>query len=409
MHNATITELWKFPIKGCQGIQVESIEVDIEGVKGDRDFAFWANGKIIDQKCTPKLAAIAASVNDDHTILTLKNGTYGDYEHTIDHHGKKLDSAQVLDKYQSIDQGDAVAEWASKIVGKDIRLVIPGDSWKINLPVESLADMHQKDKKRYFAVSSVSLLNRSSLDALNKWIEPQVGLDRFRSNVVVDGMDAWDEDRMGAIYTDTVELNHMSGAERCVIITTDQKTGERPKNNMLQILKEHRQRPQKDRFASGLLFGSYTSVTKSGVLKVGDVFQHGTEPKRVDTIVPPSRNSSALSDDGDSDKAALAGSWGFTLLDTPMGDQNCKIEFIINEDGISGIVTDSDLINGASEEDEVGLDKCELNGSLLNFVIEIKEPFELPLMGDLEIQDDQMSGTAKLGAIGAYKAKATKL
>lgn len=409
MRNSTITELWKFPIKGCRGIQVDSIAVGAAGVEGDRDFAFWANGKIIDQKCTPKLAAIAARVNDDQTILMLKNETFGEYEHVVDHSGKKLDSSQVMDKYQAIDQGDAVAEWASRVVGKDIRLVSPGDSWKINLPVESLKDMHQQDKKRFFAVSSVSLLNRSSLDEFNKLIESPVGLDRFRSNIVVDGMDAWDEDRMGVIYTDRVELNHMSGAERCVIITTDQKTGERPKNNMLQMLKEHRQRPPEDRFASGLLFGSYMSVTRAGALKVGDVFQHGTEPERVDRILSPDTFSSASMKDTDSDKAALAGSWEFTFLDTPYGDQSCKIEFLFDDNGISGIVSDSEMIKGTTEDEEVRLAACELNGDALNFVIEIKEPFELPLAGEMEILGDRMSGTAKLGAIGTYETRARRL
>lgn len=407
MHNATITELWIFPIKGCQGIQVDAIHVDKSGVKGDRDFAFWAEGKIIDQVCTPKMAAIAASLNDDQTVLTLRNETLGEFELTIDQNGKKLDSAQVLDKYQSIDQGDAVAEWASKIVGKEVRLVIPGETWKINLPVPSLADMHNQDKKKFFAVSSVSLTNAASLEDLNKRLAVPVNQDRFRSNVVVGGMDPWEEDNMGVIFTDDVELNHMSGAERCVIVTTDQKTGLRPKNNMLQVLKEFRLRPREERFASGLLFGDYLSVTKSGTLKTGDVFQH--RPAAPAANAEQNATSQKPSNVSNTENAlSLPGHWDFTIFETPAGDQHCKIEFIVNGNKIIGKVTGSELINSSSATEEVELDECTVQGNSLNFIIEIVGPIELPLICAFEINDDEMSGTAQLGALGTFAAKASK-
>lgn len=404
-----ITELWIFPVKGCQGIQVDSIDVDKRGVKGDRDFAFWANGKIIDQKCTPKLAAIAASVNDDQGILTLFHHIQGKFELKINRDSRKLESTQVLDKLHSIDQGDEVAQWASIIVGKEVRLVIPGNSWRINLPVPSLKDMHNQEKCKFFAVSSVSLLNIASLHDLNHKLENPVGVDRFRSNVVVEGLDAWEEDRLGGIYTADVEMTHMSGAERCVIITTDQKTGDRPKNNMLQTLKKYRQRPKSDRFASGLLFGNYLTVNKGGTLKIGDVFQHGTKARRVDTVLPSVKRASNRSPNTECNaNAALVGTWQFTIFKTPMGNQHCDISFNLVDNNIIGEVIDSELINGASEEENVALDDCELHEKSLSFVIEIAEPFEIPLICNLEVQEELMFGTAKLGSLGAFDVKAKK-
>lgn len=343
---ATITELWKFPIKGCQGIKVNSLEVSPAGVKGDRDFAFWSEGKIIDQKCTPKLASIAAYVNEDNSVLTLTNPEFGEFSHTINPNGEKLKTTQILDKYESVDQGDLVSAWASQIVGKDIKLVIPGDSWLINLSVKSLVDMHQKQKQKFYAVSSVSLLNRSSLFALNDLIDNPVDLDRFRSNIVVDGMEAWDEDEMGEIFTTNVKMNHMSGAERCIIIATDQKSGERPKNNILQTLKKHRSRPKEDRFASGLLFGSYMSVVKAGVLNVGDVFQHGAPPIQVDKIIS-SKNISESPAVSMEHQENLSGAWMFTLKGTPAGEQTFTIQFEFIEDSFKGVVTESTMIKGS--------------------------------------------------------------
>ena len=41
MREATVRELWTYPVKGCQGIASESIEVTQMGVVGDRGFVLW--------------------------------------------------------------------------------------------------------------------------------------------------------------------------------------------------------------------------------------------------------------------------------------------------------------------------------------------------------------------------------
>ncbi|MEC8868467.1 MAG: MOSC domain-containing protein, partial [Pseudomonadota bacterium] len=115
-----------------------------------------------------------------------------------------------------------------------------------------------------------SLANRASLDDLNSRLESPVPMDRFRVNVVVDGIDAYEEDEMDALANENVELLQVSAAERCVIIATDQKTGHRPKNNILQVLGEYRRRSAETKFSSGLLFGNYMTVGREGLLRTGD-------------------------------------------------------------------------------------------------------------------------------------------
>jgi uncharacterized protein YcbX len=55
-----------------------------------------------------------------------------------------------------------------------------------------------------------------------------------------------------------------------VIVTTDQKTGARPKNDLLKVLGAYRRKKQEDRFGSGITFGLYMGVGREGMLRVGD-------------------------------------------------------------------------------------------------------------------------------------------
>ena len=200
----------------------------------------------------------------------LSHATHGAYQHSVRFEGDRLASKWVLDKFETIDQGDEVAEWLSILLEKNVRLVTPDQPWKIVFPHPLLKRVHDSAKQKFFAASEVSLANRASLDDLNSRLESPIPMDRFRMNVIVDGIDAYEEDEMDTLGNENVELLQVSAAERCVIITTDQKTGNRPENNILQVLGEYRRRSAETKFGSGLLFGNYMTVGREGFLHVGD-------------------------------------------------------------------------------------------------------------------------------------------
>jgi hypothetical protein len=176
----------------------------------------------------------------------------------------------VLDEFDAVDQGDEVAGWLSTVLGRDVRLIAPHDPWQINFPVPQMALLHEQPKQSFTAASPVGLANQASLDDLNTLVDTPVPMDRFRMNVVVDGLDAYTEETVHSLGNDEVELLQVSPAERCLIITTDQRTGERPENNLMATLSKYRSKPKEERFGSGLKFGNYMTVGKEGTLRVGD-------------------------------------------------------------------------------------------------------------------------------------------
>jgi uncharacterized protein YcbX len=273
MKDVTVRELWTYPVKSCQGVPAQSIEITTMGIVGDRGFAIWADGRLVEQKLTPRVASISAEWHPAEETLLLRHPSHGPHEHQARQSGPIRDATWVLDEFATIDQGDDVAAWLSSVIGRDVRLVVPGDPWKINFPVPAMALLHEQPKQSFTAASPVGLANKASLDDLNGRVDTPVPMDRFRMNVVVDGLDPYEEDDITSLANDQVELLNVTAAERCVIITTDQRTGERPKNNLMQTLGEYRAKSKEERFGSGLKFGNYMAVGQEGTLRVGDRLQ----------------------------------------------------------------------------------------------------------------------------------------
>lgn len=270
MTDVTVRELWTYPVKSCQGVQAQSIDIDMMGIVGDRGFALWADGRLVEQKRTPLVASIGAAWDRANDTLTLRHVDYGTHQHQVQETGTTREATWVLDEFDTIDQGDEVAGWLSSILDRDVRLVSPGPQWNINFPVRQMALLHEQPKRSFTAASPVGLANQASLDDFNERVQTPVPMDRFRVNIVIDGLDAYEEDNITSLTNDAVEILNVTPAERCVIITTDQETGERPDNNLMQVLGQYRAKTQEERFGSGLKFGNYMTVGRPGTLKVGD-------------------------------------------------------------------------------------------------------------------------------------------
>lgn len=272
MPEAVVRELWTYPIKGCQGVARDEIEVTRLGVGGDRVFSLWRDGGLVDQKETPRVASIGARLDPSAGTLTLRHAEKGELVHAIRRDGSRRPGRWVLDEFETIDQGDEVAAWLSSILDLDVRLVATAEPWRINFPIPQMERLHQEPKQCFTAASPVSLANRASLEALDERHGAPVPMDRFRMNVIVDGLAPHQEDTLESIESDDVHLLHVTPAERCVIVSTDQGTGERDRRDLLRSLPR---KPKEERFGSGRIFGTYLQVAREGTLRVGDRLRVG--------------------------------------------------------------------------------------------------------------------------------------
>lgn len=276
MSEVIVRELTIYPVKGCQGTPLTEATITERGVVGDRLFAIVENGETIDQIKAPRLGGVGVVWKAEIDQLIFSHPEYGRFEHTRRDSGELLPTKYILDTFEGRDQGDEVAKWLSDVTGRSVRLITASEPWRQNLPLDQFKRIDQMLRERFYAVSPVSVSNVASLEELNGRLKSPVPMNRFRMNVVVDGLDPFQENEIDSLSTSTVSLDSVTVAERCIIVTTDQQTGERKKSDLLPTLNKHYRRPKEERFGSGLVFGAYMAVGQEGVLRVGDKMQVGS-------------------------------------------------------------------------------------------------------------------------------------
>ncbi len=114
----------------------------------------------------------------------------------------------------------------------------------------------------------VLVCNLASLADLNTRLPQPMPMERFRPNVVLEGLPAWAEDRIAALTVGPVTLRLVKPCLRCSIPSFDHLTGE-PVFNVLPVLKRFRF----NRALHGVMFGE-NAVIEHGTgeeLRRGDV------------------------------------------------------------------------------------------------------------------------------------------
>jgi uncharacterized protein YcbX len=144
---------------------------------------------------------------------------------------------EAVDKMTLQDYGNEAAAWmeqATGIVG--CRLTGVGSNWdrtsRVNpdqgdaIPTNNgLAPVSLADEAPYL------LTNQASLDDLNKRLQARgkapVDMRRFRPNIVIQGLEAWEEDCMKKIRIHGVEFYVWQRCGRCIMTTVDRDTLQR--------------------------------------------------------------------------------------------------------------------------------------------------------------------------------------
>jgi hypothetical protein len=135
------------------------------------------------------------------------------------------------------DLGDDVAEWLSKVTGiEDCRLTAIGTQYdrtvEVN-PGQGDAIPVLKETKEAPPVSLADeapflIASTSSLDDLNARLKARgkanVGMARFRPNIVVKGISPWEEDTWKRVRIGSLEFEVWQRCGRCSMTTIDRET-----------------------------------------------------------------------------------------------------------------------------------------------------------------------------------------
>lgn len=259
-----ITALNIYPVKSCRGIALTQGRLTATGFEHDREWLITTpEGRFLTQRERPLLAQIETALTSEQLVLRKPNGAQ--LALPLNMTGPEVDVTIWKDRCGAFDAGDEAASWLSEHLGKSARLVRFDQRRK--RPCEEEWTRGAEAYSQFADAYPWLLISQASLDELNTRLKQPLPMNRFRPNIVVDGLAPFGEDEVNEFIAGDVRLRAVKPCTRCAITTTDQLTGERTTEEPLKTLKEFRF----DRGLRGVTFGQ-NMILVSGLgneLKVG--------------------------------------------------------------------------------------------------------------------------------------------
>lgn len=258
--DARIASILLYPLKGATGIPVDAAEVRVTGLAwggvADREWmAVDRNGRFVSQREFPRLALVRAAIEDGRVVLHAPG--LAPIALAADTGGRAREVVVWSSQVRGFDAGDEAARWLSSVIASDVRIVRFDPSLPRYSNREYAGDSGAQ--VRYADGYPVLVIGQASLDELNARLAARgrapVPMNRFRPNLVLDGLEPHEEDLLATIAIGDVVLKPVKPCTRCQVTTVDQasaSTGTEP----LATLSTYR---RDDRYG-GITFGTNAIV-----------------------------------------------------------------------------------------------------------------------------------------------------
>lgn len=230
--SGTIARLFVYPVKSCAGIEVQQALLTETGLELDRAWMVVdAQGVFLTQRSLPRMALIRPQLKTDEMVLRAPGMLA--LHVTID--AVEAPSAVTVwrDTVPAWDMGAVAAQWFTDFLGQPCRLVRFDPEHR---RLSSMAWTGGVEAPNQFADGfPVLVASEASLEQLNGRLvaagHAAVGMERFRPNVVLAGLDAHDEDRVDLVRVDggaegDVHLQPVKPCARCPIPNIDPATAQ---------------------------------------------------------------------------------------------------------------------------------------------------------------------------------------
>jgi hypothetical protein len=264
---ARIASLHVYPVKSCLGMELRDVRIVPTGFEWDRRWMIVdPNGRFLTQRERPHLTAISAAVSGGRLRLTTADQPPLVLE--LQHDGLRRRVRIWGHDAAAIDAGDDAADWLLALMGEPLRLVRVDENELIQASPEYAGP--GPNPINFSDGYPLLMISRASLEDLNRRLPAPIPMNRFRPNIVIEGMQPYAEDAMTVFRFGRVALRGVKRCTRCAITTTDQQSGARdPRQEPLRTLKTYRY----DRQLKGVAFGQNCTI-KGGV---GEVLAVGAE------------------------------------------------------------------------------------------------------------------------------------
>jgi uncharacterized protein len=221
-----IREIRRYPVKAMAGESLDTVEIDLRGLVGDRGYAV---------------------VDGEGRLATGKNS-------------------------RRFCRRDAVFEFASRTTDAGVRISGRGGDWRVGDPALDAALSHAmtvpvrvlpEADTPYFDDTSISLVGTASLDWCREYLDVDADPRRLRPNLLVDTSEPFVEETWSEVGIGEVRLTVVGRTERCRMIDIAQQGLHAEDGRWLKALTASRE----------MKVGIYLEVLAPGPVRVGDAVE----------------------------------------------------------------------------------------------------------------------------------------
>ena len=229
--SARIDALWLYPIKGCRGLRVPGATLaqtglEVDGI-GDREWVVVdESGEFLSQRELPKMALIETRLIGESLRLRAPDMLQLDIPFASE--GEVLTVKVWNDEVAAVTQGEIADAWLTQFLELRCRLMRfdPQASRVSNAKYTGAVTAPYKFADAF----ALLVCSTASLAGLNARLAARgaaaVAIERFRPNIVLDGIEAFDEDYIDQITTNGAQLQVVKPCVRCTVPNVDPATAE---------------------------------------------------------------------------------------------------------------------------------------------------------------------------------------
>ena len=273
--SGTIARLFVYPVKSCAGIGVQEALLTETGLDLDRAWMVVdADGMFLTQRSLPRMALVRPQLKSEELVLRAPGMLA--LHVAIDAVDAPATVTVWNDTVPAWDLGAVAAQWFTDFLGQPCRLVRFDPEYR---RLSSMKWTGGIEAPNQFADGfPVLVASEASMQELNARLEAgghaPVGIERFRPNVVLGGVDAHDEDRVDLVRVEgedgregEIHLQPVKPCARCPIPDIDPATA-RSSPEVNDTLRTYR----KDKRLDGAVTFGMNAIVRQGagqVLRVG--------------------------------------------------------------------------------------------------------------------------------------------
>jgi uncharacterized protein YcbX len=227
----SIAGLYVHPVKSCARIELDRVLVTETGLEWDRQWmVFDQQGVFVTQRDEPRLALVRPTLRSSDLVLRAPGMLA--LHLALDAIERETTVQVWNDRVDAGDMGDLAAQWFSDFLGRPVRLA------RFDPEVQRASDSQWTGGARALAAFAdafaLLVVSSASMAELNRRLTARgaaaVQSDRFRPNLVLDGLGTHEEDWIDRIGFDTpdgpVVLRLVKPCARCSIPDVDPQRGE---------------------------------------------------------------------------------------------------------------------------------------------------------------------------------------